>query len=261
MVHFLLAGLAVFLFSAWRGEDVDPESRTITVTEAQVERLAAGWYQTWRRPPGPAEIDGLIRDFIREEIYYREARRLGLDQDDAVIRRRLRTKMEYLADAQVESARPDERTLQAWLDRHPARFAPDATISFDQIYLGQVGSDTAAKVLSTLLAGADWQRQGRAISLAKSFENVASGDIERQFGAGFAKQVAAVSLGGWRGPLESGFGLHLVRVRQRQTPSKAKLADVRQAVENDWRAATFKQRRAKAYQALLDGYDIRIEPK
>ena len=76
-VHFLIAGLALFAFFAVRGEEVDPESRTITIDEAQVSRLAASWQQTWQRPPSPTEIDNLIRDHIKEEVYYREAIRLG----------------------------------------------------------------------------------------------------------------------------------------------------------------------------------------
>jgi peptidyl-prolyl cis-trans isomerase C len=107
---------------------------------------------TWRRPPQPQEIDALIRDYIKEEIYYREAKRLGLDEDDTVIRRRLRSKMEYLASAQVESAQADDTTLQAWLNKYPARFARDATYSFDQIYLGENGRDEAADILRALEA-------------------------------------------------------------------------------------------------------------
>ena len=154
LVHFLLAGLAVFLFSAWRGEEVDPASRTITIDEEQVSRLVASWQQTWQRPPTQAEIDGLIRDHIKGEIYYREAKRLGLDEDDTVIRRRLRAKMEYLAAAQVENATPDDATLQQWLDRNPARYTANAAYSFDQIYLAAQDEAAARHGLESPVMGA-----------------------------------------------------------------------------------------------------------
>jgi peptidyl-prolyl cis-trans isomerase C len=258
LVHFLIAGFLVFFVSSWRGEAIDPASRTITVSEDQVARLAASWQQMWRRPPSPREIDAMIRDYIKEEVYYREARRLGLDEDDTVIRRRLRVKMEYLAGAEVESARPSDATLAAWLDKYPARFAPDAVLSFDQIYLGPDDTGKAAAIMAAVSAGADWTAQGEKISLPGSVERVRHSEIERQFGPDFAKSVAALPEGGWSGPVASGFGLHLVRLRNVQVLAKPILADVRQAVENDWRAATYKQREAKAYQALLDGYTIRI---
>lgn len=258
LVHFLVAGFLVFLLFSWRGEAVDPASRTITITEAQVARLSASWQQTWRRPPSQREIDALIRDYIKEEVYYREARRLGLDEDDSVIRRRLRSKMEYLAGAQVESAQPGDATLRAWLDRYPGRFAASATYSFDQIYLGADTSGDAAAILRDMSSGADWAVQGEQISLPKSLDNTARGEVERQFGTAFAGSLAVLSPGTWTGPVTSGFGSHLVRVRMVGMPSKPELDDVRQAVENDWRAATYKMREAKAYQALLSGYTIRI---
>ena len=257
LVHFLFAGLAVFLFSAWRGEEVDPASRTITIDEEQVSRLVASWQQTWQRPPTQPEIDGLIRDHIKGEIYYREAKRLGLDEDDTVIRRRLRAKMEYLAAAQVESATPDDATLQKWLDRNPARYTANATYSFDQIYLGQ--NDSAAeRAKAALAAGGDWSKLGKTISLPRSLENAPQGEVARDFGEGFAAALAGSKVGQWVGPVQSGFGAHMVRIRAVKTSQKPKLADVRQAVENDWRATTTKAREAAAYQALLDGYTIKI---
>jgi peptidyl-prolyl cis-trans isomerase C len=256
LVHFLLAGFAIFLVSAWRGEAVDPASRVITIDEGQVARLSAGWEQTWRRPPDPTEMDALIRDYIKEEIYYREAKRIGLDDDDNVIRRRLRSKMEYLAKAQVESARPDHATLSAWLAKYPARFAPDAAYSLDQIYLGPDGDGKAIR--KSIDGGADWTLHGQAISLPKSLEKAGKAEIERQFGVEFARSIAELTTGKWEGPVNSGFGKHLVRVRQVDLPPELVLSDVRQAVENDWRSATYKQREASAYQALLDGYTISI---
>ncbi len=262
LVHFLLAGLALFVFFAWRGDAVDPESRTITITEQQVERLAANWAQTWQRPPTQQEIDGLIRDFIKEEIYYREGLRLGLDQDDTIIRRRIRSKMEFLTSSELENATPSDAVLQAMLDKNPQAYAADARYSFDQIYLTAEDADAAAlrakQILGALGKGADWQNQGDAISLPRSPNDVDRARIAADFGEDFAAALAGIKPGPWSGPVASGFGLHLVRIRAVQASAKPSLKDVRQRLENDWRAQTVKVREAKAYQALLDSYTIRI---
>lgn len=260
LVHFLLAGLVVFLVSAWQGNVVDPASRTITISAPVVDRLAQGWTQTWQRRPTDAELDGLIRDYIKEEVFYREAKRLGLDEDDSVIRRRLRSKMEFLAGAEVEAETPDEATLTAWLAKNPQKYAPDARYSFDQIYLGagDASLQDVAAVRRQLRAGADWKTLSKSISLTATGEGVAKSDIVRDFGGDFAHSLSGLKPGEWSGPIASGFGEHLVRLRAITAPSVPQLKDVRQAVENDWRAATLRDRETRAYQALLDSYTIRI---
>jgi peptidyl-prolyl cis-trans isomerase C len=264
LLHFLIVGAAIFAFYTWRGEEVDPVDRQIIVSEAQVDRLAKIWAQTWRRPPSVKELDGLIRDYIREEVYYREAIRLGLDQDDAIIRRRLRAKMEFLSSAEAETMVASDAVLQAWLDQYPARYAADPLISFESVYMKTGGDEAAAlarakAILAQLRSGTPSAQLGDPISLPQTLSGSATATIDRQFGEGFAASLARLPKGEWAGPVPSGFGLHLVRVGEVTTPRAPKLAEVRQQVENDWRIATRKSREDQAYQLLLDGYDIRIE--
>lgn len=258
LVHFLIAGFAIFAVSAWRGEPADPASRTITVDADQVSRLAASFAQTWQRAPRPDEIDALIREHIKDEVYAREAVRLGLDQDDPVIRRRLRQKMEFLATAAVDAAQPSEATLAAWLARNPTRYADDVRYSFDHVYLGDATRDAAERVRTAIDAGADWRTAGTPLSLPASFNDVSQRRIDAEFGTEFADALAGAKRASWSGPVRSGFGWHLVRVRAAAVSDPPVLADVRQRVENDWRAATRARREADAYQALLDNYRISI---
>lgn len=259
LAHFLIAGLAVFLMSAWRGDVVDPAGRTITITTEQVQRLADGWQQTWRRPPTPSEIDGLIRDYIKEEIYVREGARMGLDVDDPVIRRRLRSKMEFLASQSVDGETPADAVLQNWLDRNPGKYAGDVKLGFDQIYVAnndEAARGRAEQLLATLRAGRP--ASGDPISLPAHLDATARGEVARIFGDDFVGALVGLKPGLWSGPVTSGFGLHLVRLRALTLSGKPLLADVHQAVENDWRAATLADRQKLAYQALLDGYTIQI---
>jgi peptidyl-prolyl cis-trans isomerase C len=263
LVHFLAAGLAVFAFAALRDAPVDPASRTIIVSEKQVSRLVAQWQTAWGRTPTKREIDALIRDHIKEEVYYREAQRLGLDEDDPIIRRRLRAKMEDLGSAAAEQTVPTDATLQAWVDRHPARYASDPRYGFDQIYLGQIEGQALAErangVQRQLRAGANWADFAEPISLPRSLDQMDRTAIARQFGDNFAGSLAGLSPGQWQGPVASGFGQHLVRVRGVTLSAPPLLRDVRRAAENDWRAATQTAREARAYQLLLDSYTIKIE--
>jgi peptidyl-prolyl cis-trans isomerase C len=264
LVHFLIAGAAIFTAYGWGGNAVDAESRRIVVGEEKVQRLASMWAQTWQRPPNAKELDGLIRDYIKEEIYYREAKRLGLDVDDTVVRRRLRSKMEFLATSEAENMVPADAILQAWLDKYPARYATDPVISFETVYVSANDGDDLARakamrILAQLKAGDEAAKLGDPISLPRSMDSASQLSISRQYGEEFGAALVKLPKGEWSGPVASGFGLHLVRIKSIDMSRKATLKEVRQQVENDWRSATKEQRENRAYQALLDSYDIDIE--
>jgi peptidyl-prolyl cis-trans isomerase C len=235
LVHFLLAGAALFAFNIWRGEDADPASRTITLDAAQLAALTDNWSRTWQRAPNRAELDGIIREHVREEVYYREALRIGLDRDDAFVRRRMRNKMEALARSAADTAQPGDAELKAFFESDPARYASDPRLSFDQQLTGAAANPLPAH-----------------------FEAQSASEIDAIFGPGFAAGLAKLPLGQWAGNIPSGLGTHRVRVRDRSAAKMPNLSDVRADVERDWRAETRRARVEAAYQALLDGYTIKI---
>lgn len=254
LVHFLAAGSALFLFMGQFGAE-DSLDRSITIDETQVARLASVWTQTWNAPPSRQELDNLIRDYIKEEIYFREGMRLGLDVDDPVIRRRLRAKMEFLATAQIQNMEPTDAALQSFYAKNKIRYAKKPAYSFDQQFLGE-DEDTAKASVIALNAGKAIKAQ--PLSVSGNMENAASDVIAREFGDGFADSLRNLPQGRWSGPVQSGFGWHAVRIREVVAIGTPPLSDIRQMVSNDWRAETQAKREAAAYQALLDGYDIRI---
>jgi peptidyl-prolyl cis-trans isomerase C len=260
-VHFLIAGALVFAFSAWRGTAPDPTSRTITVDEAGVRRLAGNFELAWQRQPNPTELDWLIRDYVKEEVLYREALRMGLDTDDEVIRKRLRSKMEFLARQEAEGAIPSEAVLAQWLEAHRAKYAPGAAYRFDQVYVSgtdKAATDRALGILAKLRGGANPAGLGDSLAVAPPKIATSTAGIARDFGEDFANTLPTLPLRTWAGPVTSGFGLQLVKLEEAVPGKRVRLADVHQQVENDWRAATTADREAKAYQALLDGYSVRI---
>jgi hypothetical protein len=255
LVHFLIAGAALFALNGLYGGE-DAQDRSISIDEEQVARLAGQWQQQWRRQPSPKELDGLIRDHIKDEIYYREAMRLRLDIDDPVIRRRLRSKMEFLASAQAENTPPTEAELARYYAANNARYASDPVYGFDQLYFGD--DEAAARRAVTLLNDGK-TLTARAISLPAGMEKAGASEIGKLFGDDFTESLRALPVGRWSGPVQSGFGLHAVRIRAATASRVAPLTEISQRVTNDWRAETRLKREAAAYQALLDGYDIRIE--
>ena len=134
MLHFLVLGAALFgLFSMVGKKDAEAPAK-IVISASRVATLADRFARTWRRPPTEQELQGLVEDYIRDEIFYREGRAAGLDRDDVVIRRRVRQKMEFLAE-DMAAAEPSEEQLAAYLASNPERFRTEDRLTFHHVFL------------------------------------------------------------------------------------------------------------------------------
>lgn len=258
LVHFLGGALLVFAFFWATGTGRDPADYMISIDETDIKRLSADWQRNFRRAPTPAELDSLIDQEIAEEIYYREALRLGLDRDDPVIRRRLFTKMRFIDSENVANVASTDAMLQQWMAEHPGRYALSSLHDFEQIYLGQISAAAAGDIIAPLNHGARPAAFAQTLSLPTELKRASNAEISRQFGDRFAAQLQALEPGAWSGPVSSGFGLHAVRITARQPGKAAALEDVRQRVVNDWRAAKQAEQQEKTLSRYRSQYDISI---
>ena len=257
LVHFLIAGAAVFWLLSGRAPDLG--ERRIVVDKAVVGAMVERFYGSFRRLPTPDETDGMIRDHVADQVYYREALRLGLDQGDEVVVRRMRRKLESLTVADAETTEPSNAQLQALIDRDPARYSDDPRTSFEQIYLGADTPENRAAANARLID----LRAARVVSaipapLPARLDGARAGEVSGLFGDEFTLAMRGLPMAQWQGPVASGVGLHLVRVMSRAAPTKPSLATVRQRVSNDWRAAASARARADNYARMLRGYDVVI---
>ena len=266
LVHFLALGAALFALSAWRGGG--PASNRIVITPGQIDSLAATFTRTWQRPPTEQELKGLVDEHVRDELATREAVALGLERDDAVIRRRLRQKLEFLVEDASEAAPVTEAELEAWLRSHADRFRTEPEVAFRQVYLspdrrGQsVDRDAAALLVKLAAAGAEAAAgAGDSVMLPEEVALSTRSNIAGQFGEEFAGQVAEVPPGRWTGPLRSGYGLHLVFVRERREGRLAALDEVRPLVERELLSARRRQRIDDMYAQMLARYKVVVEPR
>jgi len=267
LFHFLALGGALFLLFGLVDDSAGTRADRIAVTADQIDRLAEGWERTWRRPPTNQELDGLIEDHVREEIYYREAVAMGLDRDDTVVRRRMRQKLEFLANDLLAAVDPTEEQLQGFLAENAEQFREADRLSFEHVYLnpdrrGEALYRDAENLLSRLETGGstiDPAAQGDPFLLPFEYELVAEGNVDSIFGAGFADGLTGLSVGRWSGPIESGYGLHVVRLNRRVAGRAPPLEDARTRVEREWRIARQNEADKAFYRALRDRYSIIVE--
>jgi hypothetical protein len=269
LVHFLLLGAALFALDAWlRPGATSPGSAEIVVSEARIRNLAQTFRRTWQRPPTREELDGLVESHVREEVLYREALALGLDRDDAIVRRRMQQKMEFVAEEAAALAKPTDADLDAYLAANADAFRTEARATFAQVYLdpakhpGTLAAD-AQRLLATLnRAGAapDPGKVGDSLMLLDPvYENATQAEIERLFGAEFARALVKQPVGKWVGPIASGYGVHLVRLEAQAPGGMPALSDVRPLVEREWANAKRQELQQAFYDRLRAKYAVRVQ--
>ncbi len=266
LLHFLLLGAVLFAAYAVLPRGGAGDLGRIVVTQGKIENLRASFSRVWQRPPSPAELDGLVQDYIRDEVLAREAMALGLDKDDTIIRRRLRQKIEFISDDIAAQSEPTDAELSAYLTAHPDAFRVEQRFTFSQVYLnpekhGDLARDTAQLLAQLNQAGgkADFSALGDPFLLERQFTAAPASEVAKQFGEKFAVNLGGLVPGQWQGPVESGYGVHLVLVSERTDGRVPALADVRDAVRREWANARRLEANEKFYQELLKRYIVTIE--
>ncbi|WP_170763855.1 peptidyl-prolyl cis-trans isomerase [Ruegeria lacuscaerulensis] len=261
LFHFVLIGLAIF---GWfylvtpEGEYPEP-GEIITVDNKDLELLISRFETSWNRPPNNKEIQALIDALVREEVLVREARKLGLDQGDQVIRARLARKMDFLTSAVAASVIPEDDVLEEFLAANPERFSTSPRIAFDQVYLGETPKAGDVELtLAALNSGSDWSAAGLQSLLPKSMPLSANRVVDSAFGQGFAKSLEQLEPDVWSGPIQSGYGYHLARITGSSPAKLPPLEDIRDIVLQEWRRETGEELAQAQYDSLVAHYQIEL---
>ena len=255
LVHFTVLGAVLYVALTWGGNPPDPSSRVINVGAAEKEKIAESWSLTMGRSPTDAELDQAIDAFVREEVLYREALRLGFDESDAIVRRRLVSKMDLSASLAAETAEPSEETLRAFFEANPELYQDEASanakVSFEQAFFTNENS-----ALSAVRANS---AQSEPTSLPRGVSSTNLRDVEARFGKQFVAGLAQIEAKEeWQGPIRSGFGWHAVRLTSREVP-EPDFDALKVSIANDWRNAEIKARKERAYETLSSAYRIDID--
>ncbi len=269
LFHFLILAIAIFGLSSWFSDTTSVEEPgKIVVTEQRVKSIVLAFQRTWGRAPTPPELDNLIRDFIQEEVFYREALAMQLDLEDTLIRRRLRQKLEFVAEDFANLVEPTEEELQKHLADHLENYRVERQATFTHVFLsreqrGESLEADANELLTRLQAdkqrALDVTQLGDRTLLPQYQENLRAGEISDMFGEGFGTGVVTAEVDRWSGPIKSAFGLHLVCVHQKTDGRIPQLDEVRDAVRRDWLVDRRAQSKEAFFQKLLDKYEVQIE--
>jgi PPIC-type PPIASE domain len=267
LVHFLLAGAALFGAYTWviRAPENPTANKTtkIEISPGDVRWLAENWTTQWQRPPTREELRGLITDYLNEQLLAREARSLGLEDNDVIIRRRLAQKLSFIIDDTTRRAEPTEHELQQYYEANARRFRSGARISFAHIYFSpqrraDARSDAAdaLKLLQAEGATASTADLGDRLLIGSELRDETEQSISNTFGPDFARAVFVLGTGRWSGPVQSGYGLHLVRVSTMKEARVPPLSEIRERVTAEWKREQETRAKDRYLAELRKKYDL-----
>lgn len=264
LLQFLVLGAVVFGINGLLVKEGKETPAKIVVTTAQIDNISQTFAKMWKRQPSLEELAGLIEDHVRDEVYYREGKALGVDRDDIVIRRRIRQKMEFFAE-DLAATEPSDAELSAFLVAHPENFTAEPIISFHQVFVSTKRGnslDADATRIAAALAepGSDPDALGDGFLLGSVFEARSRTEVVTDFSEAFADRLFALDTGRWQGPLPSPFGLHFVLVSAKSEGGVRPLAEIRDVVKREWTNARRIQKLDEFYRTLRGRYEIVVEP-
>jgi len=250
LFHFIAIGGLIFAFYVAVDDGRETRADLIVITPERIAQLATGFASVWNRMPSATELDHLIEEEVREEVYYREALALGLDQNDIIVRRRLRQKMEFMMDSSARLLDPPKSEIETYFKANELTYRRDPRVALEQIYLGEHPTpDSVSRSLTALESGPDTSPStlGERTLLPAQLGLSPARAIDNVFGEGFFDLVVDLPLEVWSGPISSTYGVHLVRILDAVPPLTPALEEVRDEVLRDWRQARAQEIREQDY--------------
>jgi peptidyl-prolyl cis-trans isomerase C len=267
LLHFLLLGVVLFAAYAYlqRGRGGVESSKQIALSLDDLQTMDTYFVSQWHRQPTPAEFQAMVEDKVREEVLYREALEMGLDKDDTIVKRRMAQKMQFLAEDVTAAHEPSTAELKTWFEKNSSKFALPSRYSFRHLYFspdkrGKNAQGDAAKALAKI--GGQPEDSKLAVSLADPFMfqdyygDRAPEALAKEFGPQFVVALEKLKPGSWQGPIESGYGWHLVYV-DTVVPGRIPAFDEMEPdVKTAWLGEQKQQAWQKAYQQMRAKYAV-----
>jgi hypothetical protein len=267
LVHFLVLGGILFGVYAYleRGHSGVEQSKQISLTTDDLLQMVLVFRSQWRRDPTPEELRALVEDKVHEEVLYREALVLGIDKDDTIVKRRMAQKMQFLAEDVAAAREPSPEELGKWYEVNRDHFALPPRVSFRHLYFspdrrGSHVRDDAAAALAKLAGQPEDSKIAVTIADAfmfqENYRDRAPEFLGKEFGPSFALAISKLPPGSWQGPVESGFGWHLVFIDTLIPGRVPAFEEVEADVKSAWLAEKKAQASQKAYQDMRAKYTV-----
>jgi peptidyl-prolyl cis-trans isomerase C len=267
LLHFLLLGVALFAVYGYmqRGRGGVESSRQIALTLDDLRQLDSYFESQWRRPPTADEFNSMVEDRIQEEVLYREGLAMGLDKDDTIVKRRMAQKVRFLTEDVAAAHEPTTDELSVWYEKNGEKFVLPGRVTFRHVYFspdsrGQRAHDDAVDALAKVASEPEDSKaaplKADRFMFQEYYSDRSTEQLAKEFGPKFAHAILALKPSAWQGPIESGYGWHLVFVES-VTPGRIPaLGEVESEVKAAWLNDQKEQAWRKAYKEMRANYSV-----
>ena len=269
LIQFLIIGACIYgAYALFGAPEEDFRDTRVHVDSARINAFISEWESRWNRPPTREEIDGLIQSYIKEDVLYRQAVVMGLNEDDPITRRRMAQKLEFLTSDLAMMVQPQEGELEQYFSENSELYRAPDRMTFSQVFFnpdarGKTTLEEAAKALVQLQAAGvpteESMQVGDGFMLQSDFVSVTPTEAARQMGTGFVEAVVQLEPGAWHGPVLSGYGVHLVYMYSYEKSPIAVFEEVQAAVLENWQLEQRDKFNADFLENLKTRYEIVID--
>ncbi|MGO6695738.1 peptidyl-prolyl cis-trans isomerase [Rhizobium johnstonii] len=267
----LFVVIGAVLFGAYRlltpASEEHVDQQRIDLTKDDVRQLAVTWLAQGRPPPTADEMRSLMDQKVTEEILFREAVSLGLDRDDEIIKRRLAQKMDFLAADLATLDEPNNAQLKEWYSKRSDRFALSPHLSFRHLYFsfdkhGEATRETAAAAIALVSGKSEDSPAVASVADPFMFRNY-YGDatpeqMAKEFGPDFARALFDLKPRSWQGPVQSGYGWHLIWVDSIEPGRVPAFEEVAPAVKSAWLDERYAEVKSNALKEMRSRYVVNL---
>lgn len=262
LLHFILLAGVLFVVYGILNPQPEFDENEIVMTQERILSISSKFAKKWNRAPTDSELKSLIDQYILTEAYYKEALKLGLDKSDPMIKRRMRQKMEFFTSDALSLIDVEDETLKKYLQKYPEKFTQDARYTFEQIYINpNKHLDNLKEHINTIRQsihnGEDVVSD--SLFLERYYKDITSSRLRNEFGDAFVQSLDTLSLDDWSESIESGLGVHFVKMKKVIHSKLYTLDEAREAVLREYMYEKRKEIISLEQQNILNKYRIKID--
>ncbi|MDN3643873.1 peptidyl-prolyl cis-trans isomerase [Lutimonas halocynthiae] len=264
LFHFLLMGIGLFIIYGIVSNDQTNEE-TIVINDFDVDNIIASWEMQWKRLPTDEELKSLILQNIKQEIFYQEALKMNLDHNDEIIKRRLSQKMQFLSSDIASLNEPnDDEILAFYKDNIESYMSQNSYELYQIIYSLDYHNNPKAEA-KNMLQSISQQDPKMAENLGDKmpfpfyFKSVDESELNRQLGLNFTDELEKIEVNQWTGPIQSGFGYHLVFIADKKESAPIPFNDIQADVLRDLEYENQKKMNEMIFEEFRKNYNIEYD--